>query len=87
MSVGRTIWLRQVFWIKYFDLGTHRFEQSSRFVHPVFAGDTLYSALEVIELVPGRTTGVLTMKSSVVNQAGVLVLDGKQKYLIRKRTV
>jgi acyl dehydratase len=61
-------------------------EQSSRFVHPVFAGDTLYSALEVIELVPGRTTGVLTMKSSVVNQAGVLVLDGKQKYLIRKRS-
>ena len=60
-------------------------EQSSRFLHPVFAGDTLYSALEVIELLPGRTTGVLTMKSSVVNQAGVLVLDGQQKYLLRKR--
>ncbi len=60
-------------------------EQSSRFLHPVFAGDTLYSALEVVELVPGRTTGVLTMQSSVVNQAGVLVLDGQQKYLLRKR--
>jgi len=32
-------------------------EQSSRFLKPVYAGDTLYPALEVIELVPGRSTG------------------------------
>jgi acyl dehydratase len=60
-------------------------EQSSRFLHPVFAGDTLYSTLEVSELTAGRKTGVLTMRSSVVNQDGIEVLVGAQKYLLRKR--
>lgn len=60
-------------------------EQSSRFLHPVYVGDTLYSSLEVAELTPGRTTGVLTMKSQVLNQKGVCVMDGTQKYLLRKR--
>jgi len=60
-------------------------EQSSRFLHPVFVGDTLYATLEVTELVPGRTTGVLAMRSSVVNQDGIEVLEGTQKYLLRKR--
>jgi len=60
-------------------------EQSSRFLHPVYVGDTLYSAIEVTELIPGRTTGVLTMRSTVHNQKGVLVMDGMQKYLLRKR--
>jgi len=62
-------------------------EQSSRFLHPVYVGDTLYSSLEVAELTPGRTTGVLTMKSQVLNQHGVCVMDGMQKYLLRKRAV
>ncbi|WP_420995709.1 MaoC family dehydratase [Cupriavidus sp. 30B13] len=60
-------------------------DQSSRFLHPVFAGDTLYCALEVTGLAPGRTTGVLTLQSTVHNQHGVLVLDGVQRYLLRKR--
>lgn len=60
-------------------------EQSSRFLKPVYAGDTLYCALEVSELLPGRTTGVVTMKSTVVNQHGVLVMDGMQKYLLKRR--
>jgi acyl dehydratase len=34
-------------------------EQSSKFLKPVYAGDTIYPALEVTELVPGRTTGAL----------------------------
>lgn len=59
-------------------------EQSSRFLKPVYVGDTLYSALEVAELLPGRSTGVLTMKSTVHNQNGELVMDGTQKYLLRK---
>lgn len=62
-------------------------EQSSRFLHPVYVGDTLYSSLEVTELAPGRTTGVLTMRSQVLNQDGVCVMDGTQKYLLRKRAV
>jgi acyl dehydratase len=60
-------------------------DQSSRFLAPVYAGDTLYSALEVTALESGRSTGVLTMASSVHNQRGELVMDGSQRYLLRKR--
>jgi len=60
-------------------------EQSSRFLGMVFVGDTLYPALEVVELLPNRSTGVLSLRSSVHNQRGELVLEGLQKYLLRKR--
>jgi acyl dehydratase len=60
-------------------------EQSSRFLKPVYCGDTLYPLLEVSELRPGRTTGVVTMKLTIHNQAGVLVCDGEHKYLVKKR--
>lgn len=60
-------------------------EQSSRFLKPVFSGDTLYSALEIDELTPGRTTGVLGFRSTIHNQRRELVMDGKQRYLLRKR--
>ncbi|MFM9847707.1 MAG: MaoC family dehydratase [Hyphomicrobiaceae bacterium] len=60
-------------------------EQSSRFLKPVYAGDTLYPRLVVAELKPQRTTGVLTLKSTVHNQDGALVLEGSQRYLLRKR--
>ena len=60
-------------------------EQSSRFLKPVYAGDTLYPAIEIVELLPGRTTGVVAMKSTVHNQNGVLVLEGTQRYLVRKQ--
>ncbi len=60
-------------------------EQSSRFLKPVHAGDTVYPMLEIVELQPQRTTGVITMRSTVHNQRGELVLEGTHKYLIRKR--
>lgn len=60
-------------------------EQSSRFLAPVYVGDTLYSALEIAGLEPGRTTGVLTMRMEIRNQRGEQVLDGFQKYLLRRR--
>jgi acyl dehydratase len=60
-------------------------EQSSRFVRPVFADDTIYPALEVTALVPGRSTGVVTLASTVFNQRKELVLEGMQKFLIRRR--
>jgi acyl dehydratase len=60
-------------------------EQSSRFLKPVYAGDTLYPALAVAELTPGRTTGVVTLRSTVHNQRTELVLEGMQKFLIRRR--
>src|ERR1700751_3845482 len=55
-------------------------EKSSRFLKPVFAGDTLYPALEVTELIPGRTTGVVTLRSTAHNQRRELGLEGLQKY-------
>ena len=60
-------------------------DQSRRFRHPVFVGDTLYAALEVSELAPNRSTGVIGLSSTVHNQKGELVMDGTQRYLIRKR--
>jgi len=60
-------------------------DQSSRFLAPVFVGDTLYPSLTVAQLEAQNTTGILTMASSVRNQKGVVVLDGTQRYLLRKR--
>jgi acyl dehydratase len=60
-------------------------EQSSRFLRPVYAGDTLYPELLITALIPQRTTGVVVVQSSVHNQRNELVLEGEQKYLLRKR--
>ena len=60
-------------------------EQSSRFLKPVIAGDTLYPALEIDELTPNRSTGVVGFASSVHNQRSELVLEGRQRYLLRRR--
>ena len=60
-------------------------EQSSRFHKPVYTGDTLYPALEIDELTPNRTTGVIGFATSVHNQSGQLVIQGRQRYVIRKR--
>ena len=60
-------------------------EQSSKFLAPVYVGDTLYPSLEVIELTPNRNTGVLVMRSTIYNQNDVLAMEGTQKYLLRKR--
>ena len=60
-------------------------EQSSRFLKPVYAGDTLYPRLVVAELQSQRTTGVLTLRSTVHNQHGELVMEGLQRYLLKKK--
>ena len=60
-------------------------EQGSRFLNPVFVGDTLYCTRTVSDLKPGNTTGVITLGTEVKNQKGVVVMDGFQKYLLRKR--
>lgn len=59
--------------------------QGSSFLKPVYVGDTLYGTLTVSELQPGRTTGVLTLASTVDNQRGERVMEGFQRYLLRKR--
>ncbi|MFT5171965.1 MAG: acyl dehydratase [Gammaproteobacteria bacterium] len=59
-------------------------EQSSRFLHPVVVGDTLYPALTIDESTPNRSTGVVGMRSTIHNQDRVLVLDGRHRYLLRR---
>ena len=60
-------------------------EQSSKFLRPVHAGDTLYPMLEISALTPQRSTGVVTLAATVHNQNGELVLTGEQKILLRRR--
>lgn len=60
-------------------------EQTSRFLKPVYAGDTLYPLLAVSDLKPQKTTGVVTLKATVHNQRGELCMEGEQKYLLKKR--
>jgi acyl dehydratase len=58
-------------------------EVSAKFLKPVYPGDTLYPALQIVELTAQRTTGIVAMRASVHNQHGDLVLDGVHKYLMR----
>ena len=60
-------------------------EQSSRFLGPVYCGDTVYPSVVITQLKPQRTTGVMTCAATVHNQDGRLVLEGEQKYLLRRR--
>lgn len=60
-------------------------ECSAKFLKPVYAGDTLYPQLEVVELIPQRSTGVLVMRATVHKQNNELVLEGSHRYLLRKR--
>ncbi len=62
-------------------------ECSAKLVAPVYRGDTLYPALEIAELTPQRTTGVMGLRATVHNQKNTLVLEGVHRYLIRKRPV
>ena len=61
-------------------------EVTSRFLKPVYAGDTLYPRLTITALKSQRTTGLVTMKATVHNQKGDLCLEGEHKYLLRKRS-
>src|SRR5215813_12633702 len=60
-------------------------DQSSRFLRPVYVGDTLYPWLTITELVSGRTTGVVVMRATIHNQDGELVMEGKHRYLLRRK--
>jgi acyl dehydratase len=60
-------------------------EQSSRFLKPVYVGDTVYPELVITRLEPGRTTGVVVLRATVHNQARELVMEGEHKYLLRRK--
>jgi len=61
-------------------------EQSSRFLRPVYLGDTLYPTLTISALMPQRTTGIVVMEVSVHNQRREQVLAGEHRYLLRLAT-
>ncbi len=60
-------------------------DQSSRFLKPVYAGDTLYPMLAISALEPGRTTGVVVLRVTIHNQDKELVMEGEHRYLLRKK--
>ena len=37
-------------------------------------GDTVYPSLDIIELIPGKTTGVIRLKTTAYKQEGELVM-------------
>ncbi len=59
-------------------------EQSSRFLKGAYCGDTLYPSVVISDLKRQNTTGVMTVAVTVHNQDGVLVMDGEQKYLVKR---
>ena len=60
-------------------------EQSTRFLKPVYLGDTLHPSLTVAGLVPQRSTGLVTLRAELRNQHGELVLEGQHVYLVKRR--
>ena len=59
-------------------------EASCKFLKEVHAGDTLYSAIEIVALTPQGDSGQVTTRATVHNQRGELVLSGAHKYLLRR---
>ncbi|MEP4198248.1 MAG: MaoC family dehydratase [Aliishimia sp.] len=58
-------------------------EQSSRFLAPVYEGDTLYPVFEIVEKAKRSTTGTLQLRIEIFNQDSLCVCDGLQTYLMR----
>jgi acyl dehydratase len=60
-------------------------EQTTRFARPVFIGDTLKPRHEVVGLDRKRSAGLLTLRVTLTNQRGEVVLDGEHRYLVAYR--
>jgi acyl dehydratase len=58
-------------------------ELSCKFLSEVHTGDTLYSALEIIELSTQGANGVVTTSVTIFNHRKELVLSGQHKYLLK----
>jgi len=58
-------------------------EVQAKFLKAVYPGDTLYPLLEITELTPQRTTGIVRMRATIDNQNADLVLEGTHAYLLR----
>lgn len=62
-------------------------EQTTRFKAPAFLGDTLKPRHEVVALDRKRSAGLLTLRVTLTNQRGEVVLEGEHRYLIAYRPV
>jgi acyl dehydratase len=60
-------------------------EQTTRFMGPVFVGDTITPRHEVVGLDRKRTAGLVTLRVTLTNQRGDVVLEGQHRYLIAYR--
>ena len=58
-------------------------EVACKFLKEVHAGDTLYPALEIIELSTEGGNGTVTTAVTIFNQRSELVLSGTHKYLLK----
>jgi acyl dehydratase len=58
-------------------------DQSSRFLKPLYSGDTVYPMLAITDLKAQRSTAVVTLRSTIHNQRRELILEGEQRYLMR----
>lgn len=59
-------------------------EISGKFLKPVYKNDTLYPELQIINLVPQKSSGIIEMRASIMNQNKDLVFEGIHKYLVKK---
>jgi acyl dehydratase len=61
-------------------------DQSSRHLRAVTAGDMLSPVLQVTELHPHNGgTGIVSLRSTLHNQAKALVMEGSQRWLLRSQ--
>jgi len=56
---------------------------SCEFIKEVHSGDTLYPALEIIELIDNGITGTVVTRATVYNQNSELVLQGEHRYMLK----
>jgi len=52
--------------------------------HPLYAGDTAYPELEIVKFTPQRTTGIIEMRTIVLNQHDQLIMEGTHRYPVKK---
>jgi acyl dehydratase len=57
---------------------------SAEFRAEVHDGDTLYSALQIVDLAPSPTQGEVTTDVTMHDDDGKLVLTGRHSYLLRR---
>lgn len=60
--------------------GTIYISQNSRFIKPVFIGDTITALVEIVQIDEGKAV----LKTQITNQDNVLVVDGTANVLLPK---